>query len=311
MVNRPLIIILTGPTAVGKTDLAVELTKRFPLGLVSVDALQIYKGLNIGTAKPTPSILAEYPHALIDIRTPDESYSAGEFCRESVHEIRRIWNMNEIPMLVGGTMFYFSALNGQLDHLPGADYQIRSEIEAVACKVGWNALHEQLWESDPQLAKGIHRNDRQRIQRALELQILKKRSNTGPSDNPYVLPPEVQWIRMGLAFSDRSILHKRIEARVDRMLYQGLIYEVENLISQGLDPKATALRSVGYRHVCQHLRGDLDYSTMRERIIQSTRQFAKRQLTWMRNTPGTVWFNSSDQTIVENAESYLRSSIIC
>ena len=309
MIGRPTIIFLAGPTAAGKTDLAISLVDEFSLGLISVDALQVYRGLNIGTAKPAPAVLKKYPHALIDIRDPGEVFSAGAFCKESVQEVHRITAKRQIPTLVGGTMFYFAALTDGLDRLPGADPQVRHDIEAEAQRLGWPALHERLELLDPEAAQRIHHNDRQRIQRALEIHDQTQRALSASVQEQPRLPSGAHIIRLGLAFSDRSLLHHRIEQRVDRMLNSGFLAEVGDLVAKGADPQSPALRSVGYRQACQYLRKELDYSKMRERIIFSTRQFAKRQLTWMRNTPGTVWFDAADRDISRTVGSYLRACL--
>ena len=303
------IIFLMGPTAVGKTDLAISLANEFSLGLISVDASQVYRGLNIGTAKPAPAVLKKYPHALVDIRDPEDVFSAGAFCKESVREVHRIIAKRQIPTLVGGTMFYFAALSAGLDRLPGADAQFRHDIEAEAQQLGWPALYERLERLDPEAAQRIHHNDRQRIRRALEIHDQTQRTLFARAQKQPGLPDDARIIRLGLAFSDRSLLHHRIEQRVDQMLNSGFLAEVGDLVAKGADPQSPALRSVGYRQACQYLNKELDYSKMRERIIFATRQFAKRQLTWMRNTPGTVWFNAADRDITRTVSSYLRACL--
>jgi tRNA dimethylallyltransferase len=285
------------------------LADEFSLGLISVDASQVYRGLNIGTAKPAPPVLKKYPHALIDIRDPKEVFSAGAFCKESIGEVRRILANQQIPMLVGGSMFYFAALTHGLRQLPGADPQIRLNIETEAQRLGWPALHQKLERLDLKVAQRIHRNDGQRIQRALEIHYLTKRIPSISDQEWPCLPADARIIRLGLAFSDRSFLHQRIEERVDRMLNSGFLLEVGDLVDKGVDPESPALRSVGYRQVCQYLNKELNYPKMRERIISATRQFAKRQLTWMRNTPGTVWFDSSNRDLSQVVGSYLRASL--
>ena len=303
------IIFLMGPTAVGKTDLAISLANEFSLGLISVDASQVYRGLNIGTAKPAPAILKKYPHALVDIRDPEDVFSASAFCKESVREVHRIVAKRQIPTLVGGTMFYFAALSAGLDRLPGADAQFRHDIEAEAQQLGWPALYERLERLDAEAAQRIHHNDHQRIQRALEIYDQTRPTLFGDVPEQPRLPCDARIIRLGLAFSDRSVLHHRIEQRVDGMLKSGFLAEVSDLVAKGVDPQSPALRSVGYRQVYQYLKKELDYFKMRERIIFATRQFAKRQLTWMRNTPGTVWFDAADRDISQTVGSYLRACL--
>jgi tRNA dimethylallyltransferase len=310
MMNGSTIIFLMGPTAVGKTDLAISLANEFSLGLISVDASQVYRGLNIGTAKPKPTILKKYPHALVDIREPEDVFSAGAFCKESAREVHRIIAKRQIPTLVGGTMFYFSALSAGLDRLPGADAQFRHDVEAEAQQLGWAALYERLERFDPKAAQRIHRNDRQRIQRALEICDQTRRTLSGSAPEQPRLPCDARVIRLGLAFSDRSLLHHRIEQRVDGMLKSGFVAEVGDLVAKGIDPRSPALRSVGYRQVYQYLNKEFGYFKMRERIIFATRQLAKRQLTWMRNTPGTVWFNAADRDISRSVGSYLMACLV-
>jgi tRNA dimethylallyltransferase len=310
MMGGSTIIFLMGPTAVGKTDLAISLANQFSLGLISVDACQVYRGLNIGTAKPAPAVLKKYPHSLVDIRDPEDVFSAGAFCRESVGEVHRIIAKRQIPTLVGGTMFYFAALSAGLDPLPGADAQFRQDIEAEAQQFGWPALYERLERLDPQTAQRIHHNDHQRIQRALEICDQTRPTLSGSFPEQQCLPYDARVIRLGLAFSDRSVLHDRIEQRVDGMLKSGLLAEVGDLVAKGMDPQSPALRSVGYRQVYQYLNKEFDYLKMRERIIFATRQLAKRQLTWMRNTPGTVWFDAADRDITRSVGSYLMACLV-
>ena len=305
------IIFLSGPTAAGKTDLAISLAKEFGVGLISVDACQVYRGLDIGTAKPANSILSSYPHDLINIREPSEIFSAGEFCRESVHSINKILSKDKIPMLVGGSMFYFAALTKGLSENAGVNSDMRIQLKEEGELLGWRFLYNKLGKVNPEIARRIHPNDRQRIQRALEIYSDSKvASRVGEQTTPRI-SLDAKIIRLGLALSDRSSLHRRIEQRIDDMLRSGLLLEVEKLLADGVDPESPALRSVGYRQVCQHLKGDFDYLTMRERIIFSTRQFAKRQLTWMRNTPGTVWFDGEDQGLPVNVGRYLRAIMGC
>jgi tRNA dimethylallyltransferase len=305
------IIFLSGPTAAGKTNLAISLVKEFGVELISVDACQVYRGLDIGTAKPANSILSSYPHALINIREPSEVFSAGEFCRESVQSINKIVAKDKIPMLVGGSMFYFAALTRGLSENLGVDSGMRIQLKEEGESLGWRFLYEKLVKVNPEIAGRIHPNDRQRIQRALEIYSDSEvASGVGGQTTPRI-SLDAKIIRLGLALSDRSSLHSRIERRIDDMLRSGLLLEVEGLLAEGVDPESPALKSVGYRQVCQHLKGDFDYLTMRERIIFATRQFAKRQLTWMRNTPGTVWFDGEDQDLPANVGRYLRAIMEC
>ncbi|MBO67687.1 MAG: tRNA (adenosine(37)-N6)-dimethylallyltransferase MiaA [Acidiferrobacteraceae bacterium] len=298
-------IFIFGPTATGKTDLVIQLADRYSLGIISVDAVQVYRGLNIGSAKPVESVLASYPHALVNIRDPVEQFSAGDFCIEASREVARIQSSSEIPVLVGGSMFYFAALINGLGHLPPRNSEIRATIGNIRARLGTRKLHELLRQRDPVTASRIHHNDQQRIERALEIDLLSDRlagSSIHMSGQKRFNTPI---IRIGIAFADRSDLHRRIEHRIAKMLFDGLIDEVKDLLNGGVAPETSALRSVGYRQICQHLAGEIDYADMQERMISATRQLAKRQLTWMRNTPGTVWFDASDQNIVETVSDYI------
>tara|TARA_B100000029_G_scaffold507451_1_gene592096 strand:+ start:2973 stop:3920 length:948 start_codon:yes stop_codon:yes gene_type:complete len=300
------VIFLTGPTAVGKTELAISLTEKLEVDLINVDAVQVYRGLDIGTGKPRSEILDQYPHELVDIREPSDIFSAGEFCRESVRSIQKIHQEKKIPLLVGGTMFYFDALTNGLGRNVDADQRFRLKIQSEAELVGWDAMHKRLNDLAPEIAIKIHPNDRQRIQRGLEV-CRDSRNSTSSFDNGSMLeiPIENQIIRLGLALADRSRLHARIQQRVDKMLEAGLVAEVQNLLAKGFDPELPSLRSLGYRQVCQYLKGEFDYDSMRTRMIVATRQFAKRQYTWMRNTPNTVWFNGDDKQVSRNVVRYL------
>ena len=300
------VIFLTGPTAVGKTKLAISLTEKLEVDLINVDAVQVYRGLDIGTGKPRSEILDQYPHELVDIREPSDIFSAGEFCRESVRSIQKIHQEKKIPLLVGGTMFYFDALTNGLGRNVDVDQRFRLKIQSEAELVGWDTMHKRLNDLAPEIAIKIHPNDRQRIQRGLEV-CRDSKNSTSSFDNGSMLeiPIENQIIRLGLALADRSRLHARIQQRVDKMLEAGLVAEVQNLLAKGFDPELPSLRSLGYRQVCQYLKGELDYDSMRTRMIVATRQFAKRQYTWMRNTPNTVWFNGDDKQVSHNVVRYL------
>jgi len=299
-------IFLFGPTATGKTDLVIQLSESHPLGIISVDAVQVYRGLDIGAAKPAKSVLAIYPHALINIRDPSEQFSAGDFCTEAWKEVARIRTNGEIPVLVGGSMFYFSAFVNGLAHLPPRNLETRATIASMRAQLGARQLHDVLRKRDPVAASRIHANDQQRVERALEISLLSGQSTNSSihrlgQREVAALPI----IRIGLAFADRSYLHQRIELRIAKMLTSGVIEEVEHLLKTGVGRETSALRSVGYRQICQYLSGEIDYPSMQERMVWATRQFAKRQLTWMRNTPGTVWFEASDRNIVQTVSDYV------
>lgn len=280
------IVCLMGPTASGKTDLAVKLVEALPMDIISVDSAMVYKGMDIGTAKPDADVLRRAPHRLIDFLDPSEAYSAARFCDDAMREIKTSLEAGRTPLLVGGTMMYFRSLLQGMANLPSADDSVRSELAAEARAQGWQALHRQLASVDPQSAARIHPNDPQRISRALEVFRL-----TGVPLSQWMQQPAQSLpfrpVLLGLVPSDRAELHRRIARRFDQMLEQGLVEEVTALYQRGdLTPDMPAIRSVGYRQVWQYLDGQLDYETMREKGVVATRQLAKRQLTWLRSMPG-------------------------
>ncbi|MGW8248265.1 MAG: tRNA (adenosine(37)-N6)-dimethylallyltransferase MiaA [Acidiferrobacterales bacterium] len=286
--NKPVAIFLMGPTASGKTGLAIELHRKFPVEIVSVDSSLVYRGMDIGTAKPTAEELVEAPHRLIDIRDPDEPYSAAEFCSDAMREMRRISESGRIPLLVGGTIFYFHSLEFGLSDLPAADPDTRRRIQQRIEKEGLAAAHARLRALDPVSGERIHENDSQRIERALEIIEL-----TGQTPTQLAFAPDQQpelpftLIKYALWTEDRKLLNPRIIQRFDRMLEQGLVDEVRGLLkSDWFDPNLPAMRMVGYRQVIEYLQGKCSYEDMRERAILATGQLAKRQMTWIRGYPG-------------------------
>ncbi|MCK5524920.1 MAG: tRNA (adenosine(37)-N6)-dimethylallyltransferase MiaA [Thiomargarita sp.] len=300
-------IFLMGPTASGKTDLAVSLVKHLPCDIISVDSAMVYKGMNIGTAKPSTEILAQAPHRLIDIRDPSETYSVGQFCNDAHAEIQKIQSADRIPLLVGGTMLYFHSLQQGLSELPPANSQIRHRLNSEAAQIGWLAMHQRLAKIDPQAAQRIHPNDRQRIQRALEVYEVSGYTMTAW----YAKSPTQEWslptIKLIVAPTQRPILHARIAERFHAMLEQGLIEEVRALFERGdLNPELPSMRCVGYRQVWQYLAGELDYDNLSERAIIATRQLAKRQMTWLRTQTDAHWFDES--LMVQEVLKYLKNS---
>lgn len=275
-----------GPTASGKTAVALALRERFPVEIVSVDSSQVYRGMNIGTAKPTTEELRRAPHRLIDIRDPAEAYSAANFCEDALREMRDITAMGRVPLLVGGTMFYFRALEYGLSDLPSADAQVRERLMAEASDLGWAVLHARLAKIDPTTAQRIDPNDAQRIQRALEIHEL---TGQAPSEIAHAgerASTEYRFSKIALWPGDRAVLHERIAVRFRSMLAQGLLEEVERLFKRGdLGPGLPSMRTVGYRQVWSYLTGEVNYNEMVERSIAATRQLAKRQLTWLRRYP--------------------------
>jgi tRNA dimethylallyltransferase len=286
--SHPPAIFLMGPTASGKTALAVSLVERFPLEIISVDSALVYRGMDIGTAKPDAATLARAPHHLIDIRDPTEAYSAAAFCDDARRLMADIVARDKVPLLVGGTMLYFRALLQGLDDLPRADAALRKQIEAEAAARGWPTLHAELARVDPETAARLAPNDSQRIGRALEIFRLSGTPMSALLDRAQSeLPYRV--LQLALIPSDRAVLHQRIAARFDAMLADGLVDEVETLRRQHvLKPDLSSMRAVGYRQAWAYLDGDIDMKALREQGIASTRQLAKRQLTWLRSWPGAV-----------------------
>lgn len=287
---KPNVFCLMGPTASGKTDLAIQLVQEYPFQIVSVDSAQIYQQMDIGTGKPTKAILAMAPHRLIDFVDPAEAYSASRFRADVMTEIDDIVAQGDTPLLVGGTMLYFRVLRDGLADMPHADPAVRAEIEALAREQGWKAVHRQLAEVDPDSAARIHPNDPQRLQRALEIFRVSARTMTSLhaetlANRQAELPYKLHFF--AIQPEDRSLLHARIEARFRQMLQAGLVDEVAALYSRDdLNLQLPSIKSVGYRQVWQYLEGELDYDGMVERSIIATRQLAKRQLTWLRSWQG-------------------------
>jgi len=279
----PPAILLMGPTASGKTDLALEMAARLPLEIVSVDSAQVFRDMDIGTAKPDRATLARFPHHLIDLISPEESYSAARFCRDALAAMADIRARGRVPLLVGGTMLYFKALREGLAELPSADAALRAQIDAEAAARGWPALHAELARVDAETAQRLEPTDAQRIQRALEVWRL-----TGQSLSSYLRAQPVQrpawrFLPLALVPSSRSALHARIARRFTAMLAAGLVGEVEALRDRyRLHAGLPSMRCVGYRQVWQMLAGELPSGELAERGIYATRQFAKRQLTWLR-----------------------------
>jgi len=308
MQNRPPVIFLMGPTASGKTGLAVELAQRLPLEIVSVDSAQVYRGMDIGTAKPDADTQARVPHRLIDIRDPAERYSAAAFRADALREIDAIHARGRVPLLVGGTMLYFRALEHGLSALPSADPELRRRLETEAGRLGWPVLHERLARSDPETAQRLHPNDAQRIQRALEVLELTGTplSSITAADAGERFPyPHVKFV---VTARDRRLLHERIARRFRKMLEQGLVDEVRGLRARGnLSADAPSMRSVGYRQVWSHLEGKWDIHTMEHKTVAATRQFAKRQLTWLRREAGAEWLFIEDAPLLPWMETRCRA----
>lgn len=287
------IICLMGPTASGKTSLAVEIVQRFSCEIISVDSAMVYRGMDIGTAKPDADILRIAPHRLIDFLDPKEAYSAGQFRQDALREIEAIIADNKIPLLVGGTMMYFRILQQGLATLPQADPTVRAELKSRAEKEGWESLHAYLSTVDAVAGKKINPNDSQRIQRALEVYLLTGKNmtewqaqNTSPLAGYNIH-------NIILAPANREHLHERIALRFEQMLAAGLIDEVRALYERGdLTADLPSIRSVGYREVWEYFSGLSTATEMREKAIIATRQLAKRQMTWLRSWPDAKWLDA-------------------
>ena len=290
--SAPPAIFIMGPTASGKTALAMSLMKHLPVELISVDSALIYRGMDIGTAKPTAEELADAPHRLIDILDPTQAYSAADFRADALREMAEITARNKIPLLVGGTMLYFKALLEGLSPLPQADAAVRERIEKQAEEQGWNALHDQLSEIDPVAAMRIHPNDPQRLSRALEVFYISGKTLTELTKiSGETLPYRVH--QFAIAPTRRELLHSRIEERFSQMLSNGFEDEVRTLLARGdLHTDLPSIRCVGYRQMWSYLSGEFDYDEMVYRGVCATRQLAKRQMTWLRGWDNVDWLDS-------------------
>jgi tRNA dimethylallyltransferase len=300
-----------GPTGSGKTQLAVNLVRDFPFEIISVDSAMVYRGMDIGTAKPEAEILNKAPHRLIDIRDPADAYSAAHFRDDALREIKDIMSHGKIPLLVGGTMLYFSALQNGLSELPSADPEMRAKLTAEAEKHGWAFLHARLSNVDSIAGARIHPNDTQRIQRALEVYELTGRSLTDwqQEDAPALAQYEI--CSLALTPLDRVTLHERIEQRFSMMLDQGFLDEVKKLFARGdLNLDMPSMRSVGYRQAWDYLSGNSTDEEMRAKAVIATRQLAKRQLTWLRNWPQEIqWFDSMSQDLYAKVLAFIKLNV--
>lgn len=292
-------ILIMGPTASGKTGLSLALAERFPCEIISVDSAQVYRRMDIGTAKPDAATLARVPHHLVDILDPLEAYSAARFARDALRLIDEIRGRGCVPLLVGGTMLYFRALTRGLSDLPSADPQLRQTLEADAGRIGWPAMHARLAQMDPQTAARLHPNDQQRIQRALEVVMLSgmPMAEHFATRSAVLVPP---YLSLLMQLPSRAELHQRIEQRFQQMMEAGFLDEVRRLRDRGdLHLELPALRSVGYRQLWLHLDGQYDEATAVARGVAATRQFAKRQLTWLRNETDATVLDSAAPDLIE------------
>ncbi len=291
---KPKAIFLMGPTASGKTALAIALRQKMPVDIISVDSALIYRGMDIGTAKPDANEQSLAPHRLIDILDPAFPYSAADFRRDALNAMEEITAAGRIPLLVGGTMLYFKALLEGLSPLPSANSDVRAEIEKKAAEQGWEAIHKELALVDPVAAQRIHPNDPQRLSRALEVYLISGKTMTELTKiSGESLPYDVY--QFAIAPKDRNVLHQRIEARFKQMLTCGFEDEVKSLYERGdLHEDLPSVRCVGYRQMWSYLSGEIDYDEMVYRGICATRQLAKRQITWLRGWNDIHWLDSED-----------------
>lgn len=307
--SMPPAIFIMGPTAAGKTDLALAVASAFPVEIISVDSALVYRGMDIGTAKPSAEVLQQYPHHLVDILDPTETYSAGRFRDDALTLMSDITARGKVPLLVGGTMLYFKALQQGLSALPAADAEVRSKLDATAREFGLKHLHQRLSEVDPVAAARIHVNDPQRLQRALEVYEITGKSLTElTAQSQQKLPYKVT--KIIVAPFERAVLHQRIAQRYRTMVENGFIDEVKKLYHRGdCHPQLPSIRAVGYRQAWSYLAGDYDHDTFIEKAIIATRQMAKRQITWLRAQDDGVWFDSGQGLPEKPVTQYLTEQV--
>jgi tRNA dimethylallyltransferase len=303
-------VLLMGPTASGKSQLALALCQQLPCEIISVDSAQVYRGMDIGTAKPDAATRARVPHHLIDLCDPAEAYSAARFCADAARTAAQVRARGRVPLLVGGTMLYFRALQQGLSELPPADAALRETLSREAGRIGWPALHARLARHDPATAARLHPNDAQRIQRALEILERSGRpaSRHAPPSGGGLDGPVV---KLALNPSERRVLHQRIAARFTQMMRDGFVDEVANLRARGdLSPELPSMRAVGYRQLWAHLDGAWDLPTAVERGIAATRRLAKRQLTWLRAEAGLTWCDPHDAALARRVRERIEGAAV-
>lgn len=301
------VICLMGPTATGKTALAIALADCLPFSLVSVDSAMVYRGMDIGSGKPSPAMLRTTPHALVDICDPEEAYSAAQFRQDALACIQTIHQNHKIPLLVGGTMLYFKVLQQGIADLPPADPNLRACILEEASALGWVSIHNKLAKIDPLSAARIHVNDPQRLQRAWEVYLLTGKSLTEHWQSQQASTLPYSFVNVALSI-DRPVLHQRIETRFDEMLTHGLVEEVRGLLRD--KPRSATLpsmKSVGYQQVRQYVLSEIDAVHMREKALVATRQLAKRQLTWLRSWPSVTWFDALASDLLTQVTTYCKN----
>jgi tRNA dimethylallyltransferase len=301
------VVFLMGPTASGKTGLSIALAECLPVEIISVDSAQVYRGMDIGSAKPDAATRARVPHHLIDLLDPAEAYSAARFCDDALLLIAAIRARGNIPLLVGGTMLYYRALQYGLSNLPAADLDLRAQIEARAIREGWPAMHAQLAEKDPVTAARLHPNDQQRIQRAIEIIELSGMTPTQFYAKAKTEGLSGRLIKIGLQLSSRAELHERIAQRFRQMMQEGFLDEVARLKARSdLHAELPSIRAVGYRQLWEHLDGRDSLSEAVERGIAATRQFAKRQITWLRSETSVQWLDPASKNLLDEALQLLK-----
>jgi len=310
--KRPPLICLMGPTASGKTGLAIALREAFPLDIISVDSALVYRGLDIGTAKPDSETLRLAPHELIDIREPFESYSAADFRQDALVKISAISTSGRVPLLAGGTMLYFKALLDGLADLPSADPEVRARIEQEAAEAGWRVMHARLAVLDPEAAERIHYNDPQRIQRALEVIAISGRKLSDLYREQEEARLGYRTLKIVVCPGERAELHRRIEMRFNQMMQAGFLEEVKSLRARGdLDPVMPSMRCVGYRQAWSYLEGEITLDEMVQKALAATRQLAKRQLTWLRQERDALWYdldrNSARDSVFREVRTFLEN----
>jgi tRNA dimethylallyltransferase len=299
-------VLLMGPTGAGKSELAVQLAEHFPFEIVSTDSALVYRGMDIGTAKPDLDTRRRVPHHLIDIRDPASTYSAGEFVLDAARIMEDIWRRGRTPLFVGGTMLYFHALSQGIADLPEGNPEVRAQIDARAALAGWAEMHRELAEVDPQAAAKIHGNDPQRIQRALEVFRITGQPISKLQQSRVSVLDGVEVVELALAPQDRTILHTRIQARFAAMMDAGFVKEVKKLRERSdLHAEQPSMRAVGYRQVWRYLAGHCSLSEASEQAIAATRQLAKRQLTWLRARPHAQWFDSAHRDVAATLRAAL------
>ena len=299
-----------GPTASGKTQVSLKLAANFPLEIISVDSAQVYRHMDIGTAKPDIAVLKKTPHWLINILNPEEIYSAGSFVSDAHKIINKIHLKGEIPMLVGGTMLYFRSLINGISNLPDANSKVRNQINREAQEKGWPKLHDILHDIDPETAEQINPNDRQRIQRALEIFRLSGKTPSSLKNINVVRKPEYNYIKLALIPYSREKLYDRINNRFIEMLNHGFVKEVKFLRDrEGLSINSVSMQAVGYRQIWNHLDGDISLEEVTFKTQSATRQLAKRQLTWLRNEPGLSSFDSLKEDVFDTIFSHIKNKL--